>query len=104
MTDSTEVQSASKPTKVSLDDRIAEVQRAVRDLDDATDDLVWALERLDDQDVSASVRELAASMLQDAWSVRHDFECGDFSDHAEELETLAEEEDEEDEEDEGASS
>jgi hypothetical protein len=95
MTDSTEVQSASKPTKVSLDDRIAEVQRAVRDLDDATDDLVWALERLDDQDVSASVRELAASMLQDA--------C-DFSDHAEELETLAEEEDEEDEEDEGASS
>jgi seryl-tRNA synthetase len=91
-----EVQTVSKP-KVSLDDRIAEVQRAINNLDSAIDYLVWALERLDDEDTPASVRELAVDMSHAAEDVRHEFERNDFSDQADELETLADtEEDEED--------
>jgi hypothetical protein len=86
----------SKP-EVDLDDRIAEVRRAVHNLDSATDDLIWALERLDDEEIPASVRELAADMSSAADGVRDDFECGDFSNQVDELEELADKEDEDDE-------
>ena len=93
-----EVQTVSKP-KVSLDDRIAEVQRAINNLDSAIDYLVWALERLDDEDTPASVRELVADMSHAAEEVRYEFERNYFSDQADELETLADKENEEDGED-----
>jgi hypothetical protein len=92
-----EVQTVSKP-KVSLDDRIVEVQRAINDLDSAIDYLVWALERLDDEDTPASVRELVADMSHAAEEVRYEFERNYFSDQAE-ADTEEDEEDEEDGED-----
>ena len=92
-----EVQTISKP-EVSLDDRIAEVQRAINNLDSAIDYLVWALERLDDEDTPASVRELVADMSHAAEEVRYEFERNYFSDQAE-ADTEEDEEDEEDGED-----
>jgi hypothetical protein len=90
MTITTEAQPASKPEVGLSEVLIKDVSRYVDGLDSALDDLVRALEAFDDEDIPASVSELAASMLREAEEVRYTFDSGDLSGQVNELEALAE--------------
>jgi hypothetical protein len=69
---------------------IADVERAAWVLDSAIDELVRSLQWLDDDDVPADVRDVAAATLSDAEVLRSWFDDFDFSGKADEMERLVE--------------